>query len=492
MGARTMAQPLPEPGLVVLFGGTGDLARRKLLPALARLHAEGRIHPETRVVGVATNPKNDEKSYRQLARESIEAAGLSCDEAGPFCGASLHYQPLGEGRGEDWAALAARLVALEAEHRLVARRTFYLALPTEALPAAVDGLGHAGLAEEAEGGYTRLVVEKPFGRDLNSAQELVNVLHAHFREHQIFRIDHYLGKETVQNLLAFRFGNAIFESLWNRDRIASVEITMGEDLGVGTRAGYYDRSGALRDMVQSHLAQVLSLVAMEVPTVLGAKSVRYEKTKVLQAIAPISPKDVVFGRYTAGQIDGEAVPGYLEEPGVPAESNTETFVAMKVEILNWRWQGVPFFLRTGKRLGRRATRIGVRFKSSPVCMFEMDGTCKISSNVLVLKLQPDQGFCLYMDVKRPGSATDLERIPLSFDYGQHFQGTPEAYQTLLLDVLRGDQTLFVHADEVLESWRAFGPLLEMERDMHDYPAGSFGPAAAEKFAIPDRALMRGE
>ncbi len=485
-----MSTSLPEPGIVVLFGGTGDLARRKLLPALARLHALGRIHPQTRVVGVATNPKNDEASYRQLARESIEAAGLDCAHAGPFCSDSLHYQKLGEGRAEDFRALGARLEQIEKEHGLVPRRVFYLALPTEALAAAVVGLGEAGLASEFDGGYTRLVVEKPFGRDLASAQALVDLLHQHFREHQIFRIDHYLGKETVQNLLAFRFGNAIFEALWNRDKIASVEILMGEDLGVGTRAGYYDRSGALRDMVQSHLAQVLSLVAMEVPTVMGAKSVRYEKTKVLQAVAPIGPNDVVFGRYAAGEIDGLAVPGYMDENGVPPDSTTETFVAMKVEILNWRWQGVPFYLRTGKRLGARTTRIGVRFKSSPVCMFEMDGVCKISSNVLVLKLQPDMGFSLYMDVKMPGSATDLRRIPLSFDYGKHFPGVPEAYQTLLLDVLRGDQTLFVHADEVLESWRVFGPLLAEPREIHDYPSGSWGPKAADRLAIPDRALMR--
>lgn len=482
---------VPEPGVVVLFGGTGDLARRKLLPALGRLAAAGKLHPGTRVVGVATNPANDEASYRETARASMAAAGIDCAAVGGLCAEKLHYQPLGAGTPEDWRALAARIAGIEAEHGLGPRRVFYLALPTEALPAAVEGLGGAGLAAEAPGGYARIVVEKPFGRDLASARELVERLHLHFQEHQIFRIDHYLGKDTVQNLLAFRFGNAIFEALWNRDRIAAVEISMTETLGVGSRAGYYDRSGALRDMVQSHLAQVLALVAMEVPPVLGATSVRYEKTKVLQSIAPIGPKDVVFGQYAAGEVDGKAVPGYLEESGVAPGSRTETFAAIKLEVLNWRWQGVPFYLRTGKRLGRRLTRIGVRFKPSPVCMFELDGMCKISANVLVLTLQPDEGFSLYMDVKRPGSAVDLERIPLSFDYGKHFRELPDAYQTLLLDVLRGDQTLFVHADEVLESWRVFEPLLDGSIAPEPYAAGSFGPASAERFALPDRGLMRG-
>ncbi|HKX45252.1 MAG TPA: glucose-6-phosphate dehydrogenase, partial [Planctomycetota bacterium] len=355
---------------------------------------------------------------------------------------------------------------------------------------AVRGLAGAGLAADAPGGWTRVVVEKPFGQDLASAQALVDALHRDFGERQIFRIDHYLGKETVQNLLAFRFGNAIFESLWNRDRIQSVEIQVAEDLGVGTRAGYYDRSGALRDMVQNHLVQMLALVAMEVPPVLGAESVRYEKAKVLQSIAALRPKDVVYGRYEEGTVGGSRAVGYLEEEGVPRGSRTETFVALRVDVMNWRWQGVPFYLRTGKRLARRMTRIGVRFKDSPVCMFEYEGLCKISSNVLVITLQPDEGFSLYIDVKRPGVATDLRRIPLSFRYSDLFDSLPEAYETLLLDVLRGDQTLFVHADEVLGSWKLFEPLLAEPRELHPYPAGSWGPAAAERLAIPDRELMR--
>jgi glucose-6-phosphate 1-dehydrogenase len=479
-----------EPSLLVIFGGTGDLARRKLLPALGRLVAEEQLHPATRVVGVATNKANSEQSYRDLAREALSAAGLGADQCRALCTDRLHYQGIGEGREEDYRDLRLRLEALEREHGLPPRRTFYLALPTAALGATVDGLTAAGLNADAPGGWTRLVIEKPFGHDLESARRLVALLHGSFAEHQIFRIDHYLGKESVQNLLAFRFGNSIFESLWNRDRISAVEINVSEDLGLGTRAKYYDKAGALRDMIQSHLAQVLSLVAMEVPTVLSATSVRYEKTKVLQAIAPIGPQDVVFGRYAGGMVGGEQVLGYLQEDGVAQDSNTETFVALKLEIMNWRWQGVPFYLRTGKRLARRTTRVGVRFKSSPVCMFELDGVCKISSNVLVLQLQPNEGFSLYIDVKRPGSSTDLQRIPLSFRYGDHFDELPDAYQTLLLDVLRGDQTLFVHSDEVLESWRLFDPLLREPHAVYGYPAGSHGPVEAERLSIPDRALMR--
>ncbi|MEO0649610.1 MAG: glucose-6-phosphate dehydrogenase [Planctomycetota bacterium] len=476
-----------EPALLVIFGGTGDLARRKLVPALAHLHATGRLHPASHIVGVATNPKNTEESYRELVGEALATAGVATSGLRE----RVHYQGLGEGRPEDFAALRERLEGLEREHDLAPRRAFYLALPTAALPETVDGLAQAGLNRDEAGGWSRLVIEKPFGHDLASARELVERLHRSFEEHQIFRIDHYLGKETVQNLLALRFGNSIFESLWNRDRIESVEITVAESVGLGTRAKYYDSAGALRDMVQSHLAQVLCLVAMEVPTVLSAESVRYEKTKVLRAISPILDRDVIYGQYAPGEVEGEAACGYLDEPGIEGVSETETFVAMKLEVANWRWQGVPFYLRTGKRLARRSTRIGVRFKSSPVCMFELDGACRISSNVLVLDLQPEEGFALHMDVKRPGSAVDLERIPLRFKYGDRFASLPDAYQTLLLDVLRGDQTLFVHSDEVLESWRLFDPLLTLPKSLHPYPAGSWGPTVAERFGIAERDLMRG-
>jgi glucose-6-phosphate 1-dehydrogenase len=289
--------------------------------------------------------------------------------------------------------------------------------------------------------------------------------------------------------MVFRFGNPIFESLWNRDRIDSIQISVYEELGVGTRAGYYDRSGALRDMVQNHLTQLLTLVAMEVPPVIGAGSVRYEKVKVLQSISPILPSDIILGQYSEGKIRDQLVPGYRNETGVAADSKTETFAALKVEIMNWRWQGVPFFLRTGKRMPRPMTRIGVRFKNAPVCMFDVDGACVVKPNVLLLTLQPDEGFSLHIGVKKPGSASDVKQIPLAFKYKDIFDAMPEAYQTLLLDVLRGDQTLFVHSDEVLEAWKLYDPMLSRDHRIHSYAAGTSGPAEADRLAISERELF---
>jgi glucose-6-phosphate 1-dehydrogenase len=289
--------------------------------------------------------------------------------------------------------------------------------------------------------------------------------------------------------MVFRFGNPIFESLWNRDRIDSVQISVYEELGVGTRAGYYDQSGALRDMVQNHLTQLLTLIAMEVPPVIGADSVRYEKVKVLQSIVPVLPSDVVLGQYSMGEIQGKSVPGYREEDGVPATSKTETFAALRIEIMNWRWQGVPFYLRTGKRMARKMTRIGVRFKNAPVCMFEVDGACVVKPNTLLLTLQPDEGFSLHIGVKKPGFASDVQQIPLAFKYTDIFDPMPDAYQTLVLDVLQGDQTLFVHSDEVLESWKLYDPLLRQEHKVFSYAAGTSGPDEARHLSISERELF---
>ena len=267
------------------------------------------------------------------------------------------------------------------------------------------------------------------------------------------------------------------------------QISVSEELGVGTRAGYYDQAGALRDMVQNHLTQLLTLLAMEVPPVIGADSVRYEKVKVLQSTAQILPSNVIFGQYSKGKIQGQSVPGYHDENGVAADSKTETFVAIKVEIMNWRWQGVPFYLRTGKRMPRQMTRIGVQFKNAPVCMFEVDGACAVRPNTLLLTLQPDEGFSLHIGVKKPGSPSDVKQIPLAFKYRDIFDTMPEAYQTLVLDVLKGDQTLFVHSDEVLESWKLYNPLLSQEHTVHPYAAGTCGPAEAEHLAISERELF---
>ena len=482
-----MANQQAEPSLFIIFGGTGDLSRRKLLPAIGRLVAARCLSDNFHVLGVARDTRHDDASFRKLALESMTASGLQTDSIAGFCDKRLHYQTIGTGAEPDYAGLVTRLENIEQRYGLPPRRTFYLAIPTASLGATLSRLAGAGLNKSS--GWIRIVIEKPFGYDLASAGELVSLIRKYFAEEQVYRIDHYLGKETVQNLMVFRFANPIFESLWNRDRIDSVQISVSEELGVGTRAGYYDKAGALRDMVQNHLTQLLTLLAMEVPPVIAADSVRYEKVKVLRSAAPILPSDVVFGQYTKGQVRGQPVPGYLEENGVAAGSTTETFAALKVEIANWRWQGVPFYLRTGKRMPRQMTRVGVRFRNAPVCMFEMEGACAVKPNTLLLTLQPEEGFSLHIGVKMPGSPSDVKQIPLAFKYRDIFDAMPEAYQTLVLDVLKGDQTLFVHSDEVLEAWNLYDPLLRRKYAVYPYTAGTRGPTEAEPLAISERDLF---
>jgi glucose-6-phosphate 1-dehydrogenase len=482
-----MANKQVEPSLFIIFGSTGDLSRRKLLPAIGRLANARSLSENFHVLGVARDPRHDDASFRKLALESMIASGLQPDPIAGFCNSRFHYQTVGNGAPSDYAQLGARLESLEQRFGLPAHRSFYLAIPTASLSDTLSRLAGAGLNQSS--GWVRIVVEKPFGYDLASARELVDLIRKYFAEDQVYRIDHYLGKETVQNLLVFRFGNPIFESLWNRDRIDSVQISVSEELGVGTRAGYYDKAGALRDMVQNHLTQLLTLLALEPPPVIGAESVRYEKVKVLRSMAPILPGDVTLGQYSKGKIRGQPVPGYLEEHGVAADSATETFAALRVEIMNWRWQGVPFYLRTGKRMPRQLTRIGVRFKNAPVCMFDVDGVCAVKPNTLLLTLQPDEGFSLHIGVKKPGSPSDVKQIPLSFRYKDIFDAIPEAYQTLVLDVLKGDQTLFVHSDEVLEAWNLYDPLLRWKRTVYSYAAGTRGPAEADYLAISEQELF---
>jgi glucose-6-phosphate 1-dehydrogenase len=466
-----------EPHLFVVFGGMGDLSRRKLLPALAGLATRGLLPPGTTVLAVGREGLDD-AGYREHAREALSSAGIPAGDAGSWCEACVHYQDVGESTAADFRALAERIAALERAHGLPGNRVFYLALPPAAFAPTVESLGEAGLDEGP--GWTRLVVEKPFGSDLESARALNRTLHRHFDEGQIYRIDHYLGKETVQNLLVFRFANPIFESLWNRDRIASVHVNVSETVGAGARAGYYDRAGALRDMVQNHLTQILALVAMEVPGSFDADAIRAEKVKVLRSVQPVSPRDVVRGRYEAGTVEGEAVPGYRDDPGVPADSRTETFVALRLEVSNWRWQGVPFVLRTGKRMPRRLSEVRVVFRRPPVSIFQPYRECRLHSNVLTLRLQPDEGFELGFEVKTPGEGVDLATQHLRFGYDAAFGPLRDAYETLLLDVMTGDQTLFVHAEEVEAAWRLYSPLLELPGEPLPYPAGSWGPPEADR------------
>ncbi len=471
-----------KPHLFVVLGATGDLMHRKLLPALFHLGQKGLLRKKSLILGAGRRSGITDEDFRQQARESLAAAGVPIDDpASRWCSSCLHYQSIGKGTEEDYRSLGRRIEELEQTHGLPGNRAFYLALPPAAFPPTISGLAQAGLNQSK--GWTRLVIEKPFGHDLASARELNRLVHHHFEESQIYRIDHYLGKETVQNFLAFRFANPIFESLWNRDRIDSVEITVAESLGIEDRAGYYDRAGALRDMMQNHLTQLLTLTAMEVPAAFDAESIRHEKVKVLRSIPPLRPEDVVFGQYARGQVEGKKAPGYLEETGVPPDSHTETFVAMRVEVANWRWQGVPFYLRTGKRLPQRLSRIVITFRRPPVSVFvptDSTDSCSVHSNTLVITLQPDEGFDLHFEVKTPRRPITLKTQRLSFRYAETFEPLSGAYETLLLDVLTGEQTLFVRADEVEASWRLHTPLLDRRAAPDPYRAGTWGPTAADR------------
>lgn len=469
-----------ERHLFVVFGGTGDLMERKLLPALYHLVDQDLIATDQcQVLGVARSTEWDDGTYREWGKEILhETERLSDTIIDKWCDRCLHFESIGNSEPEDFRRLAHRVESLESEYDLPGNRIFYLALPPVAFVPTIEGLGEVGL--NTSDGWTRVVVEKPFGHDLESARELNRRVHNYFQEEQIYRIDHYLGKETVQNLLVFRFANAIFESLWDRGHIDSVQITVAEELGVGDRAGYYDQSGALRDMVQNHLTQLLTLVAMEVPSAFDAEAIHAEKLKVLRSIAGIDPESVVMGQYASGSLNGKSVPGYLDEEGVADDSTTETFVAMRMEVANWRWQGVPFYLRTGKRLPERLTQIVVRFRRPPVSVFHPYDRCTISSNALVLTLQPDEGVDLQFEVKRPGEPLNIQTHDLGFNYADVFEPLPDAYETLLLDIVEGDQTLFVHGAEVEEAWKLYTPLLEADLPIHQYAPGTWGPEKAIK------------
>ncbi len=472
-----------EPHLLVIMGITGDLTRRKLLPALVRLFDRGDWPRGSVLVGTSRDQALDAACARKAMAEALAEAGMSAAAASHFLEkVPLAIQTVGEAVAEDYAALAGRLASLESEHALPGNRLFYLALPPTALSTAIEGLGQAGLARSR--GWTRVVIEKPFGRDLRSASQLNELMQHYYTEEQVYRIDHYLGKETVQNLLVFRFANPIFESLWNRDRVESVEITVAETLGIGRRASYYESAGVVRDMVQNHLLQLLALLAMEVPSAFDARAIRHEKVKVMSAIGPIGIQDVVFGQYSVGQVDGQVVAGYRQEPGVRPDSRTPTYVALRLAVDNWRWQGVPFFLRTGKRLARQITQVAVVFKRAPVYIFTPYDECAIRRNVLFLTLQPEEGFDLQFQVKAPGTPFRTQTQQLHFGYQDVFGPLPDAYEALLLDVLEGDQTLFVRADEVESAWRLCADFLDPPEDspVHEYPAGSWGPAEAR--ALP--------
>jgi glucose-6-phosphate 1-dehydrogenase len=451
--------PQVEPHLFVIFGGAGDLSKRKLIPALYELLVDKGLTDQVAILGVGRRDMSDGE-YRDIVHASLVDAGLSDEAAQLWCRGKIHYQSVGDG----YDALAARVKDLDGLHGLEGNQIYYLALSPAAAGEAIAEIGRAGLANDR----AKVVVEKPFGSDLASAQQLNDIVHQWFDEQRIYRIDHYLAKETVRNLLVFRFANPLFERTWNRDHIESVEITVAESNGVEGRESYYDEAGAVRDIVQNHLTQLLTLVAMEAPVDMTPDSIRSEKVKVLASMAPIDPDEVVFGQYVAA---GD-VPGYRDLPGVPDDSTTPTYVAMRIAIENWRWQGVPFFVRTGKRMPMRTTRIFVRYRQPPVCLFHED--CPGHRNLLLMTLQPDEGFDLYFDVKAPGEEIHIQRIPLSVRYEDHLGALSSDYSTLLHDLMEGDQTLFVRSDEVEASWREYAEILDVER-VDPYPAGTWGP-----------------
>ena len=480
-----MTEQTVEPHLFIILGATGDLTRRKLLPALFHLRTYGELEKQNTLVVGAALPEMGEDAFRLWAYEGLCNSGArNASDLRQWCEDHLYYQTLREGGLADYEALATFIARLEVARNLPQNRIFYLALPPTIVPATLELLDRSGLLKSH--GWVRVVFEKPFGHDFPSARALNTLLHRYLGESQIYRIDHYLGKETVQNLLAFRFANPIFESLWNRDTVESVEITVAEDLGVEHRGAYYQEAGALRDMVQNHLTQLLTVVGMEVPTSFEASEIRAEKLKVLRSISPIRQQDAIFGQYTAWNVADQRIPGYLEERGVSPGSTTETYVALKLEIHNWRWRGVPFYLRTGKRLPRKITQVAVTFRSAPIQVFRSLEPGSLNPNKLLITLQPSEGFSLCFSVKTPGRPFKFTSRALRFDYGQAFGGElPEAYETLLRDVMIGDQTLFVNSDFTETAWRLYDPLLVGPRSVHVYTAGSWGPHEADALVLQD-------
>jgi len=485
-----------EPLALVVFGASGDLTQRKLLPAFFALHCEGLLAEGTAILGYGRTDMDDEGFRRALhaaLKEDLSCRGEKIDAAGwkAFAG-MLHYQQGQYDSAEDFQTLRKRLEELSG-HDGIGNCLFYLAVPPETAADIIEQLRAAGLSRKGAAtgsGWSRIVLEKPFGRDLSSAQALNRRLAEAFDESQIFRIDHYLGKETVQNLLVLRFANSIFEPLWNAKFVDHVQITVAETLGVGRRGGYYDTAGAIRDMVQNHMMHLLCLLAMEPPNALTADAVRNEKVKVLRALRAI-PADcavngVIRAQYAAGRIDGQEVPGYRQEPGVADDSNTETYAAFEAFIDNWRWSGVPFYLRTGKRLTEKVTELSIHFKSVPQVLFSLPPTGPLAANVLAIRVQPDEGIHLQFQVKQPGPAMRIRPLKMDFYYAEAFGQSPQdAYQRLLLDAALGDATLFTRADEVEAAWRFVTPILEgcrLQRpeQMASYPAGTWGPAEADE------------
>jgi len=485
---------------LVIFGATGDLAHRKLLPALYNLAHEGALPERFELVGIARSTYSDDE-FRQLARESIERFSRREPDPDVLAGLleDLRYIPGSFDQDAVYRQIDGALGEFEERAGYALNRVFYMSTAPKFFPVIVQKLGEAGLAK-CDKAETRLVIEKPFGYDLASARELNAELLGVLDESQIFRIDHYLGKETVQNLMAFRFANTLFEPVWNRNFVDHVEITAAEDIGIEGRADYYDRAGALRDLVQNHMLQLLSLLTMEPPSAFDADRVRDEKVKVLESIVPPARDQVaemtVRAQYGPGTVGGKQVPGYLEEEGIPADSRTETYAALRLHVSNWRWAGVPFYLRTGKRLARRVTEIAVTLKPIPHVAFQSTGSVGVQQNQIILTVQPDEGVSVSLGAKIPGSRMRIRPVFMEFRYGTAFLSeSPEAYERLILDAMRGDATLFTRNDEIEALWAIVDPILtawqeDTSSPLAQYPAGSSGPEEANRLLEEGRQWRR--
>ena len=477
---------------IVIFGASGDLTHRKLIPALYNLYKIGRLSENFSVLGVARSELNDE-TFREKMREAlIHNEETTPETLDAFC-SHLYYQAVNTSDAQDYGKLVPRLDNLHDKYKTCGNTLYYMSTPPSLYGVIPECLAAHGLNTE-EYGWKRIIVEKPFGYDEKTAQALDVQIHRFFEEHQIYRIDHYLGKETVQNLLVLRFSNGWFEPLWNRNFIDYVEITGAESIGVEERGGYYDGSGAMRDMFQNHLLQVLAMVAMEPPAIINANSMRDEVAKVMHSLRPLTTEDMehnlVLGQYTAAEINGKMENGYLEEKGVPADSRTETYIALRCEIENWRWAGVPFYVRTGKRLPARVTEIVIHFKTTPHPVFSQNAP----ENKLIIRIQPDEAISMRFGLKKPGAGFEAKEVSMDFRYAD-LAGAQvlTAYERLLLDAMKGDATLFARTDAVHAAWKFVQPILDYKANggrIHEYEAGTWGPVAADKLIAKQGKVWR--
>ncbi len=487
---------LAAPNVMTIFGASGDLTKRKLIPALYNLRKDGLLSDDFAIVGISRRPMTDEEFREKLRADMAEFSTAETDPViWEWLSERVHYMSGDASDPKTYVKLRELLQGFE-KSQGIRNYFFYMATAPRFFGSVCERLREAGLTHEVEGGpWRRVIFEKPFGHDLKSARELNQQLSKTLNEGQIYRIDHYLGKETVQNILVFRFANGIFEPLWNHRYIDHVQITVAESIGIGDRGGYYDKSGALRDMVPNHIFQLISLTCMEPPISFEADAVRDEQAKVLRSLAPLTPEEAlklsVRGQYGPGHINGEAVPGYREELGVPKDSSAETYVAMKLTLDNWRWAGVPIYLRTGKHLPLRGTEISIQFIQAPFSLFRQTEISQLPVSRLVIRLQPDEGISLSFGAKVPGPILKLGQVDMNFQYTDYFGTTPSTgYERLLYDCMCGDQTLFQRADMTEASWEIVTPILDLwdalaPRNFPNYTAGSWGPKEADELLARD-------